>query len=107
MPTYFSPNGPNVNTGLQFHNSINSSGQFDGYDLADWDGVGADSNYNDPFGPGGPGAGGSGVLSATDLQIMDVLGWTRTPTYHPTNDFNGAESPTFCCKIAAARSLIG
>jgi hypothetical protein len=90
VPTYFSPNGQNVNTGLQYHNSINSSGQFDGFDLADWDGVGADATDSDPFGPGGPGAGGSGVLSATDLEIMDVLGWTRTnlPTLSVTSDFS-------------------
>jgi hypothetical protein len=71
--TYFSPDGTHVNTGLQFH------GALDGYDLADWDGVGSDANLNDPFGPGGPGSGGTGALSATDLSIMDVLGWTPAP----------------------------
>jgi hypothetical protein len=78
QPTYFSVDGTNVNTGLQFHNSVSASG-FDGYDLADWDGVGSDANLNDPFGPGGPGIGGTGALSATDLSIMDVLGWTPAP----------------------------
>jgi len=79
QPTYFSPDGTHINTGLQFHNSVNSAGAFDGYDLADWNGVGSDSNYNDPFGPGGPGSGGAGTLSPTDLSIMDVLGWTPAP----------------------------
>ncbi len=88
--TYFSPNGINVYTGLQFHNSL-SSGVYDGADLADWNQVGADANATDPFGPGGPGyTDPSAALSATDLEIMDVLGWTQTPSYHPTNDFNGA-----------------
>jgi hypothetical protein len=86
VSTYFSIDGSSVNTGLRYHNSVNVSGQFDGYDFADWDGVGSDSNYNDPFGPGGPGAGGSGVLSATDLRIMDVLGWTPTVTAPPQSD---------------------
>jgi hypothetical protein len=85
--TYFSPNGANVNTGLQYHNPINSSGQDDGFDWADWDQVGADANAHDPFGPGGPGAGDPGVLSQTDLRIMDVLGWTRAAA--PKEDLNG------------------
>jgi len=49
LATYFSPNGQNVATGLQYHNSINGSGQFDGFDLNDWDGVGADANDHDPL----------------------------------------------------------
>ena len=76
--TYFSPNGQNINTGLQFHNPINAQGQDDGFDWADWDQVGQDANAHDPFGPGGPGAGDPGTLSATDLQIMDVLGWNTS-----------------------------
>jgi hypothetical protein len=35
-PTYFSVDGSNVYTGLQFHNSL-ATGSFDGFDLADWD----------------------------------------------------------------------
>jgi VCBS repeat-containing protein len=76
-PTYFSINGQNINTGLQFHNPINAQGHDDGFDWADWDQVGQDANAHDPFGPGGPGAGDPGTLSATDLQILDVLGWTE------------------------------
>jgi hypothetical protein len=75
QPTYFSINGSTVYTGLQYHNSINTSGQFDGFDFADWDAVGADANAHDPFGPGGPGAGDPGTLSATDIMIMQALGW--------------------------------
>ena len=73
--TYFSADGTNVNTGLRYHSSVNTSGQFDGFDFADWDQVGQDAGARDPFGPGGPGAGDPGTLSATDLQIMNVLGW--------------------------------
>jgi hypothetical protein len=73
--TYFSVDGTSVNTGLQYHSAVSTSGQFDGQDFADWDQVGQDSNAHDPFGPGGPGAGDPGTLSATDLQIMNVLGW--------------------------------
>src|ERR1051325_8202929 len=75
--TYFSVNGSSVNTGLQYHSSVNTAGQFDGADFADWDQVGQDFNAHDPFGPGGPGAGDPGTLSATDLQIMNVLGWSN------------------------------
>jgi len=89
--TYFSVDGTNVNTGLQFHNSVNSSGRFDGFDFADWDGVGADSNDHDPFGPGGPGNGDPGTLSATDIQIMQALGWSppvNVGTVFAVGDFN-------------------
>ena len=81
--TYFSVNGNNVNTGLQYHNSVNSRGRFDGEDLADWDQVGADANAQDPFGPGGPGAGDPGTLSATDIQIMEALGWAPSGNVAP------------------------
>jgi hypothetical protein len=79
QPTYFSTNGQNINTGLQYHNPINAQGTDDGFDWADWDQVGQDANASDPFGPGGPNAPDPGILSATDLQIMDVLGWTEPP----------------------------
>ena len=53
---------------MQFHNALNASGVSDGGDLADW------STSADLFGPGGPGT--VGALSSTDLQALDVLGWT-------------------------------
>jgi hypothetical protein len=68
LPTYFSVDGFNLLT--QFHNSIDKSGNFDGFDLADWD----NTVNGDAFGPGGPGA--PGTLSDTDLKVLDVLGWT-------------------------------
>lgn len=91
QPTYFSADGTNVATGLQYHNSVNSSGHFDGFDFADWDGVGADSNFHDPFGPGGPGNGDPGTLSATDIQVMEALGWSppvNVGTVVAVGDFN-------------------
>ena len=59
VATYFSIDGSSVDTGLRYHASINSAGVDDGFDLADWDQVGANANAHDPFGPGGPGAGRS------------------------------------------------
>ena len=58
-------------TELQFHNSLNSAGASDGYDLADWD-----HTVGDAFGPNGVGS--DGTMSATDLQVLDILGWTPT-----------------------------
>ncbi|TYL85903.1 FG-GAP-like repeat-containing protein [Bradyrhizobium cytisi] len=84
--TFFSIDGRSVYTQLQFHASY-ANGTNDGFDLADWDGVLGDSNNYDPFGPGGPGVGGPGVLSPEDIQIMQALGWglqTHTP-----KDLNG------------------
>ena len=69
--TFFSADGSTLST-QNFHNSVNASGQFDGFDLADWD-----NTIGDSFGPGGPGTGAT--LSTTDLQIMNVLGWDPTP----------------------------
>ncbi|MBS0363500.1 MAG: NF038122 family metalloprotease [Proteobacteria bacterium] len=66
--TYFGLNSGAV-TAFQFHNSINVVGATDGLALADWD-----HTVGDAFGPGGPGS--NDVLSATDLQVLDVLGWT-------------------------------
>jgi len=73
-PTYFSVDGTQLLT--QFHNSLvynAAQGRFvyDGYDLADWDHTSGDS-----FGPGGPNS--PGVMTATDLRVMDILGWTPT-----------------------------
>jgi Domain of unknown function (DUF4214) len=71
--TYFGFDATHVFTGFQYHNSINAQGQYDGFDLADWD-----HTVGDAFGPGGPGS--PGIVSATDLRLMDVLGW-RPITY--------------------------
>jgi len=70
VATFFGVNSTAVSS-LQFHNSISAAGVNDGFDLGDWD-----HTRGDAFGPGGPGSPGS--LSATDLQVLDVLGWNPT-----------------------------
>ena len=58
---------------LPFHNAVAASGAFDGQDVGDW----ASNVIGDAFGPGGPGS--PGTVSATDLRVMDILGWTPSP----------------------------
>jgi hypothetical protein len=71
LPSYFSVDGTTLLT--QFHNSLNTAGVFDGDDFGDWN-----STTGDAFGSGGPGD--PGTISATDMSVMDVLGWTPTDT---------------------------
>ncbi len=71
--TYFSVDGKTLLT--QFHNAF-IGGRFDGQDFGDWDGT-----RGDAFGPGG--AGSPGQLTATDLRVLDVLGWTPTASGTP------------------------
>jgi len=73
VTTYFSPGGASPDLTLPYHASINASGQFDGFDPADWDSTG------DSFGSGAPGVVGN--LSATDIRVMDVLGWNLAPCF--------------------------
>ena len=68
MPSYFSVDGAAML--MPFHNSVNTAGMFDNADVSDWD----NTVSGDAFGASGPGA--PGVVSATDMQVMDVLGWT-------------------------------
>ena len=70
LTTFFGIDAGHV-TNLQFHRSISASGVNDGFDLGDWD-----HTFADAFGPGGPSNPGS--ISATDLRVLDVLGWTPT-----------------------------
>ncbi len=86
LTTYFSVNGSNLLT--RFHNSVNTSGVFDGQDPADWD-IGGDS-----FGFGGKGV--VGVLSSVDLRVLDILGWTPTGSTPPPpiDDFRNSLTDT-------------
>jgi hypothetical protein len=68
LASFFSVDGSVMLTPL--HNAVAASGTFDGQDLADW----ASGIIGDAFGPGGPGS--PGTVSATDLRVMDILGWT-------------------------------
>jgi hypothetical protein len=54
---------------LIFHNAVGPNGVNDGFDLGDWD-----FTFEDAFGPGGGGQPAS--ISAVDLQLLDVLGFT-------------------------------
>jgi Ca2+-binding RTX toxin-like protein len=74
VATFFGIDANHV-TSLQYHNSINAQGVNDGFDLGDWD-----NTHGDSFGPGGPNS--PGVVTATDLQVLDVLGWTLSGTGH-------------------------
>jgi Ca2+-binding RTX toxin-like protein len=78
--TFFGVDGAHVSSPA-FHNSINAAGQNDGFDLGDWD-----NTRGDAFGPGGPNS--PGVITATDLQILDILGWN--PTGSPGSAFTPA-----------------
>jgi Ca2+-binding RTX toxin-like protein len=88
--TFFGIDAAHVSA-LQFHNTLDLAGVSDHEDLADWT-----STIDDPFGPGGPGSGN--LVSATDLQVLDVLGCT--PSVGPPlftsggDDFASALSDT-------------
>ena len=73
QPAYFSVDGASLL--VRFHNAF-STGRFDGQDFGDWD-----STKGDAFGPGGPGS--PGQLTATDLRVLDILGWTPTASSLP------------------------
>jgi|GEM_PF-3322998 len=70
VTTFFGLDSTHVSN-LAFHNSIDAQGKNDGEDLGDWN-----STFGDAFGPGGPNA--PGTISATDLQVLDILGWNPT-----------------------------
>ncbi len=70
---YFSVDGAALLA--KFHNAF-SAGRFDGQDFGDWD-----STKGDAFGPGGPGS--PGQVTATDLRVLDILGWTPTSSAPP------------------------
>lgn len=73
QPAYFSVDGSALL--VKYHNAL-STGKFDGQDFGDWDGT-----KGDAFGPGGPGS--PGQLTATDLRVLDILGWTPTLSASP------------------------
>jgi Ca2+-binding RTX toxin-like protein len=73
--TFFGVDASHVSN-LAYHNAINALGQNDGEDLGDWD-----HTIGDAFGAGGPGS--PGTVSATDLQVLDILGWNPTSQSGP------------------------
>jgi Ca2+-binding RTX toxin-like protein len=66
--SYFGPDGGHLDFSF-FHNAISVTGANDGQDFGDWD-----YTAEDAFGGGGGGAPSS--ISAVDLQVLDVIGWT-------------------------------
>ncbi len=81
VTTYFGVDASHV-TSFAYHNAISATGVNDGQDLGDWA-----YTYGDAFGPGG--AGSPGTISAVDLQLLDILGWTPTGSsqaYAPAPD---------------------
>ena len=77
ITTYFGLDPTHVSS-LAYSSSVSANGHFNGNDLGDWSWT-----VGDAFGPGGPGS--PGVVSPTDLQVLDVLGWSNTP-YTPAPD---------------------
>jgi autotransporter passenger strand-loop-strand repeat protein len=83
---YFSINGAALLT--EFHDPVNTSGVSDGADSADWDATSA-WNVQQPtsVGPnqfdayGANPAGQVGVVTPTDLSVLNVLGWTLSTSY--------------------------
>jgi hypothetical protein len=82
---FFGVDGAHLST-LAFHNALNALGQNDGGSFGDWD------TSADAFGPGGPGI--IGDFSATDLQILDILGWTPAAAPTPVPAPAAAFEPT-------------
>jgi Ca2+-binding RTX toxin-like protein len=81
VQTFFGVDSTHV-TAIEFHSPIYADGYNDGGDLGDWE-----TTVGDAFGPGGPGE--AAIMSATDLRVMDVLGWTYAgaPPAAPADDF--------------------
>ena len=75
-------------TDFIFHNTISLAGVNDGQDFGDWD-----NTFFDAFGGGG--AGISAGISPTDLQVLDVIGWTPPASPLPgTDDFANSFTDT-------------
>ncbi|MDB5483142.1 MAG: Ca2+-binding protein toxin, partial [Caulobacteraceae bacterium] len=94
---YLSIDGTQLLT--QFHNPFSPGVPSDGGDSADWDASGTNqqptyiagqSNAYDAYGVTTDGA--IGMVTSTDLRVLDVLGWTLAamgPIKPATSDFNG------------------
>jgi Ca2+-binding RTX toxin-like protein len=85
IATYFGVDQFHVITQFPFHAAL-ASGTDDGGDLSDWENrslLGVTPVRFDSFGGGGPNSPGS--LSATDLRVLDILGW-NSATFTPAPD---------------------
>lgn len=99
VTTVFGLDGGHLTT-LVFHNSVNAAHVFDGFDLADWE-----NTRSDAFGGGG--AGVATFLSATDLQVLDVLGWNPAGAPSTTTGTAGADALTAPSGDATVNGLGG
>jgi Ca2+-binding RTX toxin-like protein len=99
VTTYFGLDGSHVSA-LVFHNSVNAAGVFDGFDLADWDNTTADAF-------GGGGAGVATFMSPTDLQILDILGWSPVGAPSVTTGTAGNDALTASAGDATLEGLGG
>ncbi len=101
VTTYFSYDGgaqTSASADLSFHNEYNAEDQrVDSDDTADFD-------QSDVFGTGDPGE--TNTLSATDVENMDVLGWTPTTHVAPTVDVQNV-SVAVDAAIAASLMITG
>ena len=95
LTTYFGLSPTQVSA-FAYHNAISPTGADDGQDLGDWE-----STRGDAFGPGQPGM--PATMSATDLQVLDILGWTPTS---PTTRFVPA-ADDFANTLSNSSSPIG
>jgi Ca2+-binding RTX toxin-like protein len=86
VTTYFGVDSLHV-TALAYHSAISPTGVDDGQDLGDWE-----STVGDAFGPGGPG--GPGSMSATDLRVLDVIGWNSIRFAPPSDEFASSVADT-------------
>jgi hypothetical protein len=99
-PSFFSVDGTTLLT--RFHNSLDTFGDFDQQDFGDWD----STVHGDAFGPSGPGA--PGTISATDLRVMDILGWTpAAATPPPPGNFVVGDTTTNATTAVAGNTYTG
>jgi Ca2+-binding RTX toxin-like protein len=86
LATYFGLDRFHVSM-IAYHNAISPGGGNDGQDLGDWQ-----ATFGDAFGPGGPSA--PGMISPTDRQVLDVLGWSSAPWTAPADDYSNGPGDT-------------
>jgi len=97
--TYFGLDSGHV-LGPIYHNSVDSTGAFDGADLADWN-----QTRGDAFGPGGPNAPGS--ITPNDLRVLDILGWTPTGSTPAGQTLSASQSSPTLTGGAGSDTLTG
>ncbi|HLY54793.1 MAG TPA: NF038122 family metalloprotease [Stellaceae bacterium] len=72
-----------------------------GDDAGDW----GPSVNGDSFGEGSPGT--AGLVSPTDLEVMDVLGYVLAPDPNARNDFNADGKSDFLIRETSGQMVVG